>query len=86
MVKNNVFSLTAGGTIGPNNVDIEAATGNASTIAELDTATLTPYINGLLHGIYTIAADGSISGATPATNGKWVDLQYDGGSDTWFEP
>jgi type IV pilus assembly protein PilA len=91
MVKNNVFSLTAGETIGPEGGDVETATGNVSSISELMAPNVpadqevVDYVNGLLHGIYTIADDGSISGALAADNGKWVDLTYDAGVDEWQE-
>jgi type IV pilus assembly protein PilA len=84
MVKNNVFSLTAGGTIGPVGNDVDNAA-NESTIVELPDADLLPYINGLLHGTYTIDDDGSISAAVFADNGKWEDLVYDPGKDQWEE-
>ncbi|UCE97202.1 MAG: prepilin-type N-terminal cleavage/methylation domain-containing protein [Dehalococcoidia bacterium] len=84
MVKNNVFSLTAGGTVGPTGGDVDNGS-NDSNIVELSDADLLPYINGLLHGVYTLGTDGSITAAAAASNGKWVDLTYDPGKDQWEE-
>jgi len=90
MVKNNVFSLTSG-TLGPEAGDVEGATGNVSDIPELiqdavpDGQEVFDYVNGLLHGIYTIDTDGSILSAVAADNGKWVDLTYNDDTDTWEE-
>ncbi len=90
MVKNNVFSLTAG-DVGPEGGDVETATGNVSDIPELIQPNvpagqeITDYVNGLLHGVYTIGTDGAITGAIAADHGKWVDLTYDPGVDEWQE-
>ncbi len=89
MVDNNVFELN-GGTVGPNNTDVSAATGNVDTLTGPAPASIDivvgDYLTGVLHAIYTIDTDGSITGASYATltNSKWDGLTYTAGAG-WTE-
>ena len=78
MIDQKVLGLTPG-TVGPDNVDVSAATGNIDTIDEIVVA---DYLTGVLHAIYTIDADGHITNATTTglTNSKWEGLTYTPGS------
>jgi len=80
MVDNNIFDLN-GGTVGPNDTDVEAATGNEDTLTngdgdvDIDVAS---YLEGVLHAVYTIDTEGHITAASEATltNSKWDGLTY----------
>jgi len=70
MVDNDVFSLTAAGTVGP---------GHASAVLESDGVTALPVLNyftGFLEATYTLDADGAITAATATADGKWDGLTY----------
>ncbi|MFC1865445.1 type II secretion system protein [Chloroflexota bacterium] len=82
MVDNNVYTLTAGNTIGPN----AAGTANTSDITELiapavpaDKAVNT-FLTGILQATYTVDDDGHITAAAPedttAADSKWNGLTY----------
>ena len=77
MVDNEMFSITAG-NVGPDNTDISLATGNSTTIPEVD---VTIYINGVLQAAYIVGTDGNILSATSEglTNSKWSDLVFNPG-------
>lgn len=80
MVDNNIYDLN-GGTVGPNDTDVEAATGNEDTLTngdgdvDIDVAS---YLEGVLHAIYTIDTEGHITAASEdaLTNTKWDGLDY----------
>lgn len=77
------ISTISGGTIGPDNSDISQATGNSTTIPEVDA---TVYIDGILQAIYTIDTDGKIIDASIDTlqSSKWEGLSFNPGSG-WSE-
>ena len=81
MVDNDVFSLTAGGTVG---------TGHASVVFESDGVTAVPvldYFTGSLEAQYVLDADGHITGITAGSqdDGKWDGLVY-AENVGWSEP
>ena len=82
MVDHEIFSITVG-NIGPDNIDISLATGNSTTIPEVDA---TSYINGVLQATYIVGVDGNILSATwvGLTNSKWSDLVFNPGGG-WTE-
>ncbi len=70
MVDNNVYELTAAGTVGPL---------HASEVYETDGITLVPvldYCTGSLEATYTLDADGATASATATADGKWDGLTY----------
>ena len=70
MVDNDVFSLTAGGEVGP---------GHFSDVLESDGLTALPVLNyftGSLEATYILDADGAIASATATADGKWDGLTY----------
>jgi type IV pilus assembly protein PilA len=90
MVDNNVYELN-GGTVGPNNTDIELANGNEDTLTGPAPSSVdiivADYLSGVLHAIYTVDTDGSVINASYATlsNSKWDGLTYTPGAG-WSDP
>ena len=85
MVDNNIFELN-GGTVGPNNADVELATGNTDTLTgpaptSFDIV-IGDYLSGVLNAVYTVDTDGSITDAdySTLTHSKWDGLTYTPGA------
>ncbi len=74
MVDQDVYSLTTGGTFGPD----AAGTENTDTIAEL--TDVKDFVTGILQAKYTLDEDGHITDAVPtdttAAVSKWKGLTY----------
>ena len=81
MVDQKVLELTPG-TVGPNDTDIEDATGNEDTLTGPAPSSVdiivADYLSGVLHAIYTVDAKGHITNATTTglTNSKWEGLTF----------
>lgn len=53
--------------------------GQSSSVTTANTTITVPvedYFTGSLQAVYDLGVDGSITGATPETDGKWKDLTY----------
>jgi hypothetical protein len=70
MVDNEVYELTAGGTVGPGYTSAVFA---GDGVTELD---ITLYFIDFLEATYTLDKDGGIIAATPTPGGRWDGMTY----------
>jgi hypothetical protein len=70
MVDNDVYELTAGGTVGPGYTSAVFA---GDGVTELD---MTRYFTTFLEATYILDKDGNIIAATPTAGGRWDGITY----------
>jgi type IV pilus assembly protein PilA len=78
MAEESVSTLDAGATVGPGHVSSCSSANSTITVPVED------YFTGFLQAVYDIDDNGSITDATPESDGKWRDLDYDPVKGGWY--